>query len=230
MFRYFFAIGGSLVLLCSNLFTAEQQTADPEAVFSEIYYGAYWYTEEPEKRTSGSGPGSMVKYARPYMDFLEQFLKEKKIKTVVDLGCGDWEFSQHINWGDVEYRGYDVVEGVIRENTKTYGNDRIHFIHADILKMDIPEADLLLCKDVLIHLPNKDVKNILEKTNHIKYRLFTNCRSFADSSELNSQLNKDIPLGKFRVLDLSQPPFEAQGKVVFRYKANSNKEVFLMER
>jgi len=215
----------------------EQPPSDAEAVFSKIYDDAVWAANAKGEGTSG--PGSTAALNRPYMSYLENFLQEKNIQSVVDLGCGDWEFSQHINWGDVEYTGYDVVESIIESDKERFGKEGRTFIQADILNTEIPEADLLICKDVLIHFPNNRVNELLEKTSHIKYRLFTNCLYFSsneklrpgeDADEVNAQLNTDIPLGKFRVLDLRSEPFNAKGEVVFEYETNSVKNTFLMTR
>ena len=34
-------------------------------------------------------------------------LAERRIRTVVDLGCGDWQFSKYVDWRGIEYHGYD---------------------------------------------------------------------------------------------------------------------------
>jgi len=44
---------------------------------------------------------------------LQQFLKDNKIRSVVDAGCGDWGLSQALDWGGIDYKGYDIVEAVI---------------------------------------------------------------------------------------------------------------------
>ena len=35
----------------------------------------------------------------------QQFLKDNAIRSVVDAGCGDWEFSQAIDWTGIDYKG-----------------------------------------------------------------------------------------------------------------------------
>ena len=79
-------------------------------VFTEMYDKEIWGIGR------GSGLGSSSKYCRLYIAFLEKFLKENNIKKVLDFGCGDWQFSQHINWGNINYVGLDIVDLVIKKN------------------------------------------------------------------------------------------------------------------
>ena len=41
-----------------------------------------------------------------------------KIKSVCDIGCGDWQFSQYIDFKGFKYTGIDCVKSVIDENKK----------------------------------------------------------------------------------------------------------------
>src|SRR5262245_8013461 len=69
----------------------------------------------------GSGPGSDPVYVQPYMAYLHAFLDHNRISSVVDIGCGDWQFSQHIDWGERSYLGIDVVPSVISANQRRFG-------------------------------------------------------------------------------------------------------------
>ena len=61
--------------------------------FTNIYEKELW------GRGKGSGAGSRPKFNAPYISFLENFLRDNNIKSVIDFGCGDWQFSQYIDWG-----------------------------------------------------------------------------------------------------------------------------------
>ena len=57
-----------------------------------------------------------LKPAAPRIEFVRRFIKENSIKSVVDLGCGDWQFSPYIYHDlSVAYVGYDVVLPVIQQ-------------------------------------------------------------------------------------------------------------------
>jgi hypothetical protein len=42
------------------------------------------------------------------MEFLQKFLGQNKVQSLVDLGCGDWQFSQHHNLAGFSYLGIDA--------------------------------------------------------------------------------------------------------------------------
>lgn len=177
-----------------------------EEVFNEIYRNGYW-TENGFSRS-----GSEFFVTRPYIEFIQSFLLKCNITTVVDLGCGDWQALRHIDWSGIEYVGYDVVKIVIDRNQMLFAQPSIRFIHADGLEIDLPQADLLICKDVLQHLSNTDVKQLLQQISKYKYCLFTD---YIDRQTLSSD-NTDISVGGYRPIDITMPPFNIKGdKVLF---------------
>jgi len=101
-------------------------------VFKKIYSKGGW----DEK---GSGPGSTKEYTKGYRRFLQNFLKSKKIKSVIDLGCGDWQFSKLINWEGIHYLGIDLVPSIIKSNKKKYGKKNIHFKKGNFLEVNYPQ-------------------------------------------------------------------------------------------
>ncbi|MEJ0090065.1 MAG: class I SAM-dependent methyltransferase [Limisphaerales bacterium] len=172
--------------------------------FDKIYANGYW--------GFGSGHGSLPSVTKGYRAFLENFLAANHIKSVLDFGCGDWQFSRLINWGGIQYTGVDVAGKVIRRNKLKYASDNINFHALNSPAMDFPAADLLISKDVLQHMTRNDIfafiKNILPR---YKFALITNCVTPAD------RLNHDIGAGEFRALDLRMPPYDLAAEVVFSF-------------
>ena len=97
-----------------------------EKVFSDIYKNRVWGTNEKGEGTSG--PGSAEEHTKKYVVFLQKFMTERDIKSVVDAGCGDWEISRFINWDGIQYQGYDVVKSLIDKNQQKYAKANISFI------------------------------------------------------------------------------------------------------
>lgn len=126
-----------------------------------------------------SGNGSALSYNRPYIDFLRQFIREKEIKSVVDVGCGDWRCGIAIYGGlDVQYTGYDVYADMIASHKQTY--PAYNFIHQDGSKNTIP-ADLIIVKDVIQHWTDRDAITLLKSLKgKYKHALITNCGEKAD--------------------------------------------------
>src|SRR5579872_5162689 len=113
-----------------------------EEAFNLVYKTGEWGKNEHGEGTSGTG--SSLENAKPYMNFLIRFMKENNITSVVDFGCGDWQFSQHIDWSGIKYTGYDVVASVIEKNTAQFAKPTITFVQANGIKADLPKADLLI--------------------------------------------------------------------------------------
>lgn len=194
-------------------------------IFTKIYNDADWARNEKGEGTSGTG--SLVQFTSDYMIFLQNFLSEKNIKSVVDLGCGDWEFSKYIDWKGINYKGIDVVQSVVDKNNKTFSSPSISFECVDVINSDLPEGDLMLCKDVFQHLTNSDVLAIIKQISKYKYCLITND---VNPHTLTSDNPEILWRGSYRQLDLTKPPFNLKGTKVLTYKGyNVVKQVLLID-
>jgi len=168
-------------------------------------------------------PSSTIEYRA----FIERFIKENEVRSVTDLGCGDWQFSRLIDWSDVDYVGFDVVGHLIERNRREYGRKNIRFQQFEDVS-DLPGGDLLLSKEVLQHLPNEIVLNYLEEIRRkYKFALLTNAIEPSDIA------NRDIVAGDWRPLRLDQPPFNIRGATVSIYFPQSGSHfwrngIFLM--
>jgi SAM-dependent methyltransferase len=183
--------------------------------FDQIYSEGGW-------GGMGSGPGSLPRNAQPYVDFVYSTLIRHKVSTVVDVGCGDWQMWPPGVFDNVRYVGYDVVASVIESNRAQVGSQNREFYVADAMHSPLPAGDLLLCKEVLQHLPNSTVHDFLERVGE-QYRIVVVCddiwmgstsrwrrgvRRFADAISTSSiQTNRDIEPGEYRPLDYSLEPF-----------------------
>jgi SAM-dependent methyltransferase len=154
---------------------------------------------------TGSGVGSGIAYTAGYRAFLEGFMYDHCIGSVLDVGCGDWQFSKLVNWGDRLYVGQDEVEGLI---------DRLTVVHGKLTRQfrtTLPDVsfDLVICKDVMIHLPNEEVEALLDKLLHHKHLLIVN--------DYAPPPNVDCERGHYRPLDITAFPFNLEAKVVYEF-------------
>lgn len=186
-------------------------------VFTSIYDSGFWGVAEDGDPSSGWG--SFPVHAKPYMDFLVNFINTNQIHSVVDLGCGTWEFSRYIDWGNINYIGVDAVASVVELNQRKFGSGNINFIQGDILNMQLPDGELVVCKDVLQHLKNDDVILFLSKINKYKHCLFTNdlAISYTDSVDITNHNRDNVARGENRPIDLTKPPFNVKGIKVLNY-------------
>lgn len=182
-------------------------------VFEDIYRNEVW------GRGQGSGGGSSPFITTGYRDFLQKLLVDLNIKSVIDFGCGDWQFSQLINWSGISYYGYDCVRTIIENDQKKFGRQNIRFDYADEVDQIDQRADLLIIKDVLIHWPNETIKKFLQdcrNRDRFKYVLITNSKSGKIVEN-----NFDISVGGFHSLDINAEPFNARAEEVYRWDSDS---------
>ena len=185
-------------------------------IFNMIYERNIW--------GNGSGSGSTPANTEGYRTFLLNFIRTNKIKSVVDLGCGDWQFSKLIDWSGINYIGIDVSD-VVLKNTKLFGSDKISFLEMDALTGELPGADLLIMKDVIQHWCNGDILFLISRLPRYKRALITNGFHPAGLSRTNA----DIATGGWRPVDLKLPPFDLKGDYVHWYNGGEPKWVFLWQ-
>lgn len=146
----------------------------------------------------------------------------------MDVGCGDGVILGALKLdASISYTGIDVVQRIIEVNRKTFPS--YTFEKKDPLFEPIPKVDLILCKDVLQHLPNKYINAVVKKIrSHCKYALFTN--DILDHRGIAHFVNRNIPYGQYRCIDLQLAPFHQKGEEVLRYQSANGewKSVFMI--
>ena len=78
-----------------------------EEIFTNIYEKKMWGNNKNNEYSGSSGNGSSIKYNKnTYIPFLKNFISTNDIKTIVDLGCGDFLCGSLIyNDLDITYTG-----------------------------------------------------------------------------------------------------------------------------
>ncbi|ULC59358.1 class I SAM-dependent methyltransferase [Flaviramulus sp. BrNp1-15] len=122
-----------------------------------------------------SGTGSHdSKIITPYLNAVISFLEShKKSLVVCDLGCGDFNIGKHLTNYTKKYIAIDIVEKLIERNKNVFKYDNLKFHCLDISKDDIPQGDCIILRQVLQHLSNAEIQNILQKINTYKYIILT---------------------------------------------------------
>ena len=175
-----------------------------EKTFTEIYSKNKW--------GGGSGTGSnMSRNNKKYMDLLNNFMnnKEYKIKSICDIGCGDWKFSQYMDFSKFKYLGIDCVESVINENKEKFQKKNINFLHKSVEDDFIPEGyDLIILKDVIQHWTDDDIMKYLPKIlDNNKYVFITNGYRFMRDPSKNSLMKRNINNQyKYHPVDIKKQP------------------------
>jgi hypothetical protein len=97
--------------------------------------------------------------------------------------------------------GCDVVPDLIEANIAQHGRKRRSFMELDFTVGPVPYAQLILCRDALVHLPYQHIIAALKhfRGSGSRYLLTT---TFPDTRE-----NEDICTGWWRPVNLQLPPF-----------------------
>jgi SAM-dependent methyltransferase len=154
-------------------------------IFAEIYRSNSW-GGEPGLYSSGAGsePGVI----ESYINAARALIKREGVKTVVDLGCGDFQVGQRLVSSDITYIGCDIFDGIIEHNRSTYGTDNVQFRVIDIVADPLPEGDLCIIRQVLQHLSNRDIAIVLRKTLQYPLVLITDEQVGNDRADFNQDM------------------------------------------
>jgi SAM-dependent methyltransferase len=207
-------------------FTRPDTDAERRQAFLAIYAQKAWGVDAQGRPSSGMG--STMEFTRVYRLFLQDFLAEHQIRSVVDAGCGDWQFSRSIDWKGIDYLGVDIVPALIEGNRRSYGALNVRFAVADIVRDKLPPADLLIVKDVLQHLPDHDVARFLTQLPAYRHVLIVNG---VDPLTLTAE-PQDIAAGGVRYLDITRSPHSLPGAkvLVWRHGGHAKLVVHLQNR
>lgn len=149
---------------------------------------------------SFSGAASTLRETAALRAALPRLVAERGISSLLDIPCGDFHWLQQVRL-DLDYSGADVVPELVRENQRRYGSARRRFTVLDATRDALPETDLILCRDLFIHLSLADCLLALRNFARSGSRwLLTN--HFAGRAD-----NPDIQSGDFRPVNLCRPPF-----------------------
>lgn len=184
---------------------AERRFAEQAAVlsalnleerFARIYQTNLWFDAE-----SRSGTGSSLDATARLRDSLPPLLRSLNARRLLDVPCGDFNWMSHVDLSGIDYIGGDIVESMIEANRERYESATRKFMRVDITNGPLPDADVILCRDCLVHF---SFDNIIAAFRTIKA---SGAQYFLTTTFLDRQINKDIVDGDWRPLNLEQSPF-----------------------
>ena len=145
----------------------------------------------------------------PYINVVNSFLTSFKDSIVVcDLGCGDFNVGKELLKYTKKYIAVDIVNDLITHHKEIFKNKKLEFHCLDIAEDDLPSADCALIRQVLQHLSNVEVQNVVSKLNAFKYIILTEHlpdENFKPNKNIIS--GQGIRLKKKSGINLLLPPF-----------------------
>jgi len=166
-----------------------------QSLFEGIFKRNHWAAN------ATSGAGAEDAQTTVLQRELPRIFQHLGIKSVLDVPCGDFNWMKHLDLSGIDYTGGDIVPDLVEKNQRDFGRDNRRFVHLDLLQAPLPAADLLLCRDVLVHFSFADIQAALTniRRHPIRYLMTT---TFTECPE-----NEDIVTGDWRILNLEKPPF-----------------------
>jgi len=172
------------------------QLFTPEQAFRHAYETRLWRGAE-----SVSGTGSALPQTQRLRDSLPDLIRRWEVRSLLDLPCGDGHWMAKVPLEGVAYLGADLLPEVIREAKALESAANRQFTVLNLLQDELPPADLLLCRDCLVHFAFDDIWQALARIQRagVRYLLTT---TFPQESA-----NLDIVTGDWRPLNLMAEPF-----------------------
>jgi hypothetical protein len=182
--------------LRSALVTYRLTHSTVEQIFTDIYRRNWW-----GGTVSVSGTGSAPEQTRVIAETLPGLLRELGVSTLLDLPCGDFHWMSRVPLDGIRYIGGDIVLELVEKNRVTYQRPGVEFRLVDLLTDTLPRADLVVCRDGLVHLSNADILRAV--------RNLCNSRSgyVLTTTFPGRKHNDDILTGDWRTLNLEASPF-----------------------
>lgn len=165
------------------------------ARFSYIYDHNLWGSEETR-----SGLGSSHEETLVLRERLAALFERLGIESLLDIPCGDFHWLSTMRL-PASYTGADIVPAIVAANEARYGGPGRTFAQLDLTASPLPRADLILCRDCLVHLCDANIRKALGnmRASGARYLLMTH---FPEQEE-----NTDIPDGDWRPLNFTLAPF-----------------------
>lgn len=147
---------------------------------------------------SVSGLGSELGATTTLRLALPGLLAELGAASLLDAPCGDAGWISRMQLG-VRYAGIDIVPAVVSQAKQHRSS--LDFIIGDITQDELPRADVILCRDCLVHLSFANIERALANFNR------SGARWLITTTFPAWQANFDCKDGDWRALNFERPPF-----------------------
>jgi SAM-dependent methyltransferase len=152
--------------------------------------------------TSVSGLGSEDRASAAVREALPPLLQRLGTRSLLDAPCGDARWIGCLT-RDVDYIGIDIVPLLIAANKERVARGELagRFLVADITRDALPHANVILCRDCLVHLSFQNIARAVARFrgSGASFLLVTTLPDWAD--------NRDCEDGDWRALNMERAPF-----------------------
>lgn len=151
---------------------------------------------------SVSGLGSEDIATAAIREALPLLVRRLGVRSLLDAPCGDAGWIGRVKL-DADYTGVDIVPSLVAANNRRVAGGELagRFLVADITRDALPRADLILCRDCLVHLSFQNIARVTARFREsgAQYLLVTTFPEWQD--------NCDCEDGDWRALNMTKAPF-----------------------
>ncbi|MCS3729730.1 class I SAM-dependent methyltransferase [Bradyrhizobium betae] len=152
--------------------------------------------------SSVSGLGSEDPATAAIREALPALLRDLGARSLLDAPCGDAGWIGGARF-DVDYTGVDIVPTLIETNRRRVVDGALsgRFLVADITRDALPRADVVLCRDCLVHLSFDNIARAVARfaDSGARFLLVTTFPEW--------DANRDCEDGDWRALNMERAPF-----------------------
>jgi len=187
-------------VLAHDRFVADRENfagLDLAARFARIEQTNLWGAA-----SSVSGLGSEDPATEAIREELPSLLQRLGARSLLDAPCGDAGWIGSVVLG-CDYTGIDIVPALIEANRRRVAAGELsgRFLVADITRDALPRADVILCRDCLVHLSFANIARAVARfaDSGARFLLVTTFPEW--------DANRDCEDGDWRALNMERAPF-----------------------
>ncbi len=180
-------------------------------IFTATYLNYLWGRKEGDFNFYSGDGSHNPKITNDYISKVSDFLAQLSSQPlVIDIGCGDFHIGSQLAGYAKNYIACDVVPEVIEANKNRYKLSNVSFRVLDASTQEIPKGDVVILRQVLQHLSNLDILNVLKRVDgNFQYLIFTDHQPLEINwtANLDKQTGPNIRTEFGSGLDLTKHPF-----------------------
>jgi SAM-dependent methyltransferase len=166
------------------------------SVFRRIFDLNLWGNCE-----SVSGEGSNLERTAAVRAELPALLARHGVRSILDAPCGDFFWMKEVALDVDSYIGADIVPELIARNIELHASRQRRFVVCDLVEEPLPRADLVFCRDCLVHLSYAETRRAIDNFRRSGATWLVTT-TFPDRRD-----NHDIKTGDWRPINLERAPY-----------------------
>lgn len=170
--------------------------ATTEAVFTDIYLKNSWGCKE-----SRSGPSASLERTTALRTALPGLFSELGIQSILDCGCGDWNWMRQVDLTGIQYLGCDIIQPLVQTLQETFSAPTVNFQVLNLLQDPPDTADLWLARDLCCLFSSEDIWKFFQQF------LDSESNYLAITSIENEEQYQETLTGSWIPLNLRAAPF-----------------------